>query len=101
MRPYTREEMDAYIASGDPFDKAGAYAIQHSAFHPVEALQGCYTNVMGLPLCRLAYLLSQFGVPPAADIPRAMSRELGYTCPIYDQVLHGAPCGETAVLPNR
>jgi hypothetical protein len=55
--------MAAYIASGDPLDKAGAYGIQHPVFRPVEALQGCYPNVMGLPLCRLAALLAEFGVP--------------------------------------
>ncbi|NJL57871.1 septum formation protein Maf, partial [bacterium] len=46
MRPYTNEEIDDYIATGDPLDKAGAYAIQHPVFQPVAHLQGCYCNVM-------------------------------------------------------
>jgi len=50
MRDYTDAEIDAYIATGDPFDKAGSYAIQHAGFHPVEQLEGSYTNVMGLPV---------------------------------------------------
>ncbi len=54
MRDYSDEEMLAYIASGDPLDKAGAYAVQHAGFHPVEKLAGCYANVMGLPVCHLA-----------------------------------------------
>ena len=50
MRAYTDAEIDAYVATGDPFDKAGAYAIQHPIFAPVARLDGCYTSVMGLPL---------------------------------------------------
>lgn len=70
MRTYTDAEMAAYIASGDPFDKAGGYAIQHAGFNPVEALHGCYPNVMGLPVCRLAKLLAQLGIPPSNEITR-------------------------------
>lgn len=60
MRPYSATEMDAYIASGDPFDKAGGYAIQHPQFRPVADLQGCYCNVMGLPVCELIVALREF-----------------------------------------
>ena len=49
MRNYSDAEIQTYIESGDPLDKAGAYAIQHPGFHPVENLQGCYANVVGLP----------------------------------------------------
>ncbi len=58
MRNYDNEEISAYIASGDPMDKAGAYAIQHAGFHPVEKMEGCYANVMGLPLCHLTRQLN-------------------------------------------
>ena len=51
MRDYAESEIEAYVASGDPLDKGGAYAIQNASFHPVQSLQGCYTSVMGLPLC--------------------------------------------------
>jgi MAF protein len=87
MRNYTDEEIVAYIASGDPFDKAGAYAIQHPGFHPAEALQGCFANVMGLPVCHLARNLIKLGIPPEADIPAACRTELMYPCPISDKVL--------------
>jgi septum formation protein len=50
MRGYTDAEIDAYIASGDPFDKAGSYAIQNKAFAPVAHIAGDYNNVVGLPL---------------------------------------------------
>ena len=63
MRDYTDAEIDAYIATGDPFDKAGSYAIQHPAFKPVAQIDGCYTNVVGLPLCTLKNMLAEIGWP--------------------------------------
>jgi MAF protein len=69
MRAYSDAAMDAYIGSGDPFDKAGGYAIQNTAFHPVAVLRGCYPNVMGLPLCLLAAMLRDFSVEPPPDAP--------------------------------
>jgi MAF protein len=68
MRTYTDSEIDHYVASGDPLDKAGGYGIQHPAFRPVARIVGCYTNVVGLPLCLVAALLSVCGVPTSAGI---------------------------------
>lgn len=70
MRPYSDAEIEAYIASGDPFDKAGAYAIQSKSFNPVAQFEGCYTSIMGLPLGQLAATLSEFGivVPPISGL---------------------------------
>lgn len=62
MRPYSEAEMLDYIATGDPFDKAGGYAIQHKEFDPVQGIKGCYANVVGLPVCTLARLLEMFGI---------------------------------------
>ncbi len=53
MRAYTDAEIADYIASGDPFDKAGAYAVQHAGFRPVAEIRGCPLNVIGLALCAL------------------------------------------------
>lgn len=61
MRDYTDDEIEAYIKSGDPFDKAGGYAIQNRAFHPVSEIVGCYTNVVGLPMCAVKRGLAKFG----------------------------------------
>lgn len=58
----TDREIEYYISSGEPFDKAGAYAIQGRAAIFVESLDGCYSNVVGLPLSRLYRLLKDFGV---------------------------------------
>jgi septum formation protein len=63
MRAYTEAEMASYIATGDPMDKAGAYAIQHPGFRPVARLEGSEDNVIGLPLARVEELLARAGVP--------------------------------------
>jgi septum formation protein len=66
MRPYSDAEIEAYIATGDPLDKAGAYGIQHPQFQPTERIDGCYLNVVGLPLCVLTRLLANFQCIPTA-----------------------------------
>lgn len=87
MRRYSDDEMKAYISSGDPLDKAGAYAIQHAGFNPVENLYGCFANVMGLPLCHVTRTLKKLGMPLDVDIARACQSSLRYECPIHAQVL--------------
>lgn len=69
MRDYSDDEIARYIASGDPLDKAGAYAIQHPEFDPVARIEGCWLSVMGLPLCHLARALAQFGVVVPSNVP--------------------------------
>ena len=61
MRDYTEAEIDAYIATSDPFDKAGGYAIQHAEFSPVAHIDGSYSNVVGLPLETLQEMLAEIG----------------------------------------
>ncbi len=87
MRDYPDEELDAYIASGDPFDKAGAYAIQHSGFHPAENFAHCFANVMGLPLCHVARSLRKLGIEPLNAVPEACQAYLNYACPVYQSIL--------------
>jgi nucleoside triphosphate pyrophosphatase len=59
--PLSDDEIAAYIATGEPFDKAGGYGIQGVAGRYVTRIEGCYFNVMGLPLARLWSLLKEFG----------------------------------------
>jgi len=87
MRSYSDQEMQAYIDSGDPFDKAGAYAIQHAGFHPVEYLCGCFANVMGLPLCHLTRSLRELGMSINQNIPQACQDHLDYVCLVSDSIL--------------
>ncbi|MCF7849227.1 MAG: Maf family protein [Kiritimatiellales bacterium] len=60
FRTLERTEIEAYVASGEPMDKAGAYAIQGGAAGMVRAVNGSYTNVVGLPLCELSQALISF-----------------------------------------
>lgn len=62
FRALTDDEIDRYIATGEPMDKAGAYGAQGYASLFVEHLDGDFFNVMGLPLCALGKLLKQLGV---------------------------------------
>ena len=64
FRPMTEEEIRAYIATGEPMDKAGAYGIQGYGALLVEGIVGDFYTVMGLPVCRLGMLLRRFGVDP-------------------------------------
>jgi MAF protein len=88
MRAYTDAEIAAYVASGDPLDKAGAYAIQHPGFHPVAELQGCYASVIGLPLCHLARCLRGWGVEPLYDVPTACQLHTDRRCAVYPKILN-------------
>jgi MAF protein len=73
MREYSDAEITSYIASGDPMDKAGGYGIQNPAFQPTARIDGCYFNVVGLPVCTLVDLLAEFGVYPTGRSARAQS----------------------------
>lgn len=57
FRPLSRKEIEAYVATGEPMDKAGAYGIQGGAALFCQRIEGDYYNVMGLPLCRLGQML--------------------------------------------
>jgi septum formation protein len=59
--PLDPSEIEAYVTSGEPFDKAGGYAIQGRAGRYIPRIEGCYFNVVGLPLARLHALLSDLG----------------------------------------
>jgi septum formation protein len=59
--PLTDREIEDYISTGEPFDKAGAYGIQAIGGRYVKGIEGCYFNVMGLPLARLWSLLREVG----------------------------------------
>lgn len=63
FRQLTEAEIARYVATGEPSDKAGAYAIQGIAACFVSGIEGSYTNVVGLPLCRLTLALKELGVP--------------------------------------
>jgi len=82
FRDYDDEEMVRYIATGDPLDKAGAYAIQHTAFAPVARWRGCYTGIMGLPLREVAELLASAGLaaPDGTTVAQLCQSHTGDRC---------------------
>ena len=88
MRRYSDQEISAYIASGDPLDKAGAYGIQNASFHPVERIEGCYSSVMGFPLCHLYGLLASWGRAPAETPVRACLASTGFACRVHRGILN-------------
>ena len=63
FRTLVDDEIRRYVASGEPMDKAGAYAIQGRAAVFVEEIRGSYSGIMGLPLFETGALLERFGYP--------------------------------------
>ena len=70
IRDFTDTELDAYLATGDPLDKAGAYAIQGAGRDLVASLDGDYLAVVGLPLRAVAQGLAKLGCPVTVDVNR-------------------------------
>ena len=90
MRRYTDEEIAASIRRADPFDKAGAYAIQDERLAPVEAYDGCYCNVVGLPLWTALQLLRRARVD-ITDVRMADLLPQCGSCPLSAPSWRGAP----------
>ena len=111
MRAYSDDEIKAYVQTGDPMDKAGAYAIQHPDFQPVESMRGCYASVMGLPMCHVIRALQKLDVHAerSTDVPMACQNLLNYQCPVSSAILRGEnpssptlpPEGEGSPLSQR
>lgn len=80
MRRYGDDEIAAYVASGDPLDKAGAYAIQHSGFAPVERIEGCFSGVMGFPLGDGGQVLRTIGIAVPREAAAVCQPQFGRCC---------------------
>jgi septum formation protein len=68
MLPLTASEIDWYVRTGEPLDKAGAYAAQGIGGVFIESIHGSYSNVVGLPLATLYQMLRRAGIGPAAEL---------------------------------
>ncbi len=89
MRDYADAEIKSYVASGDPMDKAGAYAVQSAEFAPAAETRGCFLNVVGLPVCLTLRLAGRFGLrlKPEVDGPWPELRR----CPECERSVFPAP----------
>jgi MAF protein len=78
FRHYSDAEVKRYVASGLPLDKAGSYGVQDVAFAPAAAIEGCYLNVVGLPLCVVGELFGRLnGFAEGSDRPACDHRGRG------------------------
>ena len=91
MRDYTDTEIENYVASGSPMDKAGAYGIQDDDPGLVEIrdLSGCFANVMGLPICHFTRAMQALDWKVSADVPANCRQFTDYDCPVYEGILMG------------
>ena len=108
MRCYSESEIAAYVATGDPLDKAGAYAIQHKEFRPVESFSGCPAAVMGLPVADLLRLLTEFNLPVERSPLQVCGVLTGFQCcqlrpaeTLGSSCCHHQDVSADGVLPNR
>jgi MAF protein len=101
MRAYSDDELVQYVESGDPMDKAGAYAIQHEDFAPIKHLDNCYANVMGLPMCHLYNgLKAWYAQRPESAATLAKMRHPLTCCP-YATTHGGCPWADSILTPEN
>ena len=83
LRPLSLREIERYVSTGEPADKAGAYAIQGEGRRLVQAFEGCLANITGLPLCHAYYALRRAAVVPLERPERACQEHFAFVCPVW------------------
>ena len=83
MRELSLREIERYVTTGEPLDKAGAYAIQGVGRRLVESFEGCLANVSGLPLCHVYFALRRAGVVTRERPEVACQRHFDFVCPVW------------------
>ena len=99
MRDYREAEILDYVDRGEPFDKAGAYALQDAVFCPVAEIEGCYAGVVGLALCQLCEVLQGFGIRTGRGAVSACTEVIGRDCSLASRVRNGPSHLETVYDP--
>ncbi len=88
MRAAPLREIERYVATGEPLDKAGGYAIQGEGARLVAALDGCLANVAGLPLCHVYHALRAAGAVARERPERACQERFAFVCPVWRAAQH-------------
>jgi len=83
FRSLSMREIERYVGSGEPMDKAGAYAIQGEGRRLVASYDGCFANVTGLPLCHVYHALRRVGVVAPQRPERACQSHFAFSCPVW------------------
>ena len=83
MKPADDAAIGAYVATGEPLDRAGAYAIQGGGVERVAWYDGCYSNIVGLPLCHVFFALRKLGLGVPERPEPAFTRAFGFECPAW------------------
>jgi septum formation protein len=83
LRELSLRQIERYVATGEPLDKAGAYAIQGEGRHVVEFYEGCLANTTGLPLCHVYFALRRVGVVSRERPEIVCQTHFAFTCPVW------------------
>jgi nucleoside triphosphate pyrophosphatase len=83
FRELSLRRIERYVSTGEPLDKAGAYAIQGEGRRLVESYDGCLANITGLPLCHLYFALRAVGVVPRERPEIVCQAHFGFVCPVW------------------
>ena len=83
LRELSLRQIERYVGTGEPLDKAGAYAIQGEGRRLVESYDGCLANITGLPLCHLYFALRGAGVVPGERPEIACQAHFAFVCPVW------------------
>jgi len=83
LRALSLREIERYVSTGEPADKAGAYAIQGEGRRLVQGYEGCLANITGRPLCHAYYALRRAGVVPGERPERACQEHFAFVCPVW------------------
>jgi septum formation protein len=83
LKPADDGAIRTYVATGEPLDRAGAYAIQGGGAALVASYAGCYANIVGLPLCHTFFALRKAGVAMPERPEPAFARAFGFVCPAW------------------
>jgi len=83
LRDLSLRQIERYVGTGEPVDKAGSYAIQGEGRRIVEAYDGCLANITGLPLCHVYFALRRVGVVPRERPEIACQAHFAFACPVW------------------